>query len=331
MGRKKTSAHLRDKSLEAALSAIELYNKPNFSYREEGFCILMINAWELMLKAKVLSDHSEDKRRIYIEDEQARRRDGEPYKRKKYKKSKKTGNPLTLGIPKLVNAIEGMDNTLREHIVTLNEIRNNCIHFIVKDRSLQKKIVEVGTASLKSYVHLSREWFGKSLEDFNLYLIPIAFDPPSAFDTTTPKEQQRLLDFIEKEKRDNEVSEDHPHHISLNISIKYTSGKTGILFSKSKAGGMPITVKAEAQFKNKFRWTFDDNLIPALKKYGNFKRTKEFYRLKRELERDENLAGVRYLDWNKKENGTKKIFYSPNIVEAFVEKLGLTRQDQSQG
>ena len=43
------------KNAEAALiSAIEIYNKPAFGYREETFAILAINAWELLLKAKVL-------------------------------------------------------------------------------------------------------------------------------------------------------------------------------------------------------------------------------------------------------------------------------------
>ena len=41
---------LLDKSLAAAVSAIEVYNKPDFKYREETFAILMVNAWELLLK-----------------------------------------------------------------------------------------------------------------------------------------------------------------------------------------------------------------------------------------------------------------------------------------
>jgi hypothetical protein len=44
------------KSVGAALSAIEIYNKPDFKYREETFAILMINAWELLLKAKIIKD-----------------------------------------------------------------------------------------------------------------------------------------------------------------------------------------------------------------------------------------------------------------------------------
>jgi len=47
---------LLEKSIQAVLSAIELYNKPIFSYREESFSILMVNAWELLLKAKKLKE-----------------------------------------------------------------------------------------------------------------------------------------------------------------------------------------------------------------------------------------------------------------------------------
>ncbi len=36
------------------LSAIEIYNKPDFHFREETFAILAINARELMLKARLL-------------------------------------------------------------------------------------------------------------------------------------------------------------------------------------------------------------------------------------------------------------------------------------
>lgn len=54
MSRKARCQHLLEKSVHAALSAIEIYNKPDFKYREESFYILMVNAWELLLKARIL-------------------------------------------------------------------------------------------------------------------------------------------------------------------------------------------------------------------------------------------------------------------------------------
>ncbi|HYS09032.1 MAG TPA: DUF3644 domain-containing protein [Myxococcales bacterium] len=59
-----TSKELVEKSIQAAISGIELYNKPDFRYREESFAILMSNTWELLLKGKVLKDGGEDLDRI---------------------------------------------------------------------------------------------------------------------------------------------------------------------------------------------------------------------------------------------------------------------------
>ena len=45
---------LIEKSKEAFLMAIEIYNKPSIKYRVEGFSFFICNAWELMLKSKLL-------------------------------------------------------------------------------------------------------------------------------------------------------------------------------------------------------------------------------------------------------------------------------------
>lgn len=45
-----------DKSIEAFMMDIEIYNKPSIQYRVEGFVIFMCNAWELMLKAYILKE-----------------------------------------------------------------------------------------------------------------------------------------------------------------------------------------------------------------------------------------------------------------------------------
>ena len=44
---------LIEKSQEAFLLAIELYNRPTIRYHAEGCCFFLCNAWELMLKARI--------------------------------------------------------------------------------------------------------------------------------------------------------------------------------------------------------------------------------------------------------------------------------------
>ena len=57
---------LLNKSIGAMISAIEVYNKPSFRYREETFSVLAINAWELLLKAKWLKEHGNNVKSLYV-------------------------------------------------------------------------------------------------------------------------------------------------------------------------------------------------------------------------------------------------------------------------
>jgi len=57
---------LLDKSQEAFIMSIEIYNKPTIKYRVESFSFLICNAWELMLKAKIIKDEGEQA--IYFKD-----------------------------------------------------------------------------------------------------------------------------------------------------------------------------------------------------------------------------------------------------------------------
>src|SRR2546423_1263396 len=85
---------LVDNSLAAALSSIEIYNKPDFKYREEIFIILMVNAWELLLKAKILRDANDDIKSLYVSDRQGG-----------YKQTR-NGIPLTIEIIKATNQVK---------------------------------------------------------------------------------------------------------------------------------------------------------------------------------------------------------------------------------
>jgi hypothetical protein len=69
---KARSQELAVKSVAAMISAIEIYNKPDFKYREETFSILAINAWELLLKAKWLRDHKNKIHSLYVQEKRKR-------------------------------------------------------------------------------------------------------------------------------------------------------------------------------------------------------------------------------------------------------------------
>jgi hypothetical protein len=70
-----------EKSRAACVAAVETYNRASSSYREETFAILMVNAWELLLKARILKENGGRRSAIYAY-EQKPRKDGKPGKRK---------------------------------------------------------------------------------------------------------------------------------------------------------------------------------------------------------------------------------------------------------
>ena len=63
---KSRSKQLLDKAIAATVAAIEIYNKPDFQYREETFSILAINGWELLLKAKWLDENDKKIQSLYV-------------------------------------------------------------------------------------------------------------------------------------------------------------------------------------------------------------------------------------------------------------------------
>lgn len=77
-----TYRSLLDKSVNSMLSAIEIYNKPNFSYREETFAILATNAIELLCKAQLLRVCAYQMKHLYVM-EPVQKKDGKPHKTRK--------------------------------------------------------------------------------------------------------------------------------------------------------------------------------------------------------------------------------------------------------
>src|SRR3954471_20106455 len=87
--------YLVEKATQAAVAAIEVYNKPGFKYREETFAILMLNAWELLLKARILKENKNKLRSIEVWDSKASK-GGRPGKLAP--KKNRAGNTMTVGV-----------------------------------------------------------------------------------------------------------------------------------------------------------------------------------------------------------------------------------------
>ncbi len=323
MSRRSKSYQLLEKSIQAVLSAIEIYNKPDFKYREESFAILMVNAWEVLLKAKILKDNNNQLKSLYVIDKSLKRKDGQPYKKLKYKKNR-SGNYVTIDIFSALSRVT-IDKALYDNIELLVEIRDNAIHFYNQSKLFEKKFLEIGTATLKSYVEIVNKWFDYDLSQYNFYLMPISFFHPHEMESFSIHKEdiqhKNLLYYIFEKEREHPSNEKTPYNISLKLETRFVRSKSidALPVKYDKNGNADITVKmdSEEEFRNRWPWDFENQLKPKLKeRYSDIKFNQEFWELKRELEKDKKYCNIRYLDWNNPKSQTKK-FYSTEILKEF--------------
>ncbi|MBI5115313.1 DUF3644 domain-containing protein [Candidatus Poribacteria bacterium] len=97
------SIRFLQKAESALIAAIEVYNKPDFKYREESFTILTVNAWELLFKAKLLAENGNDPKCLWVY-ERRQSKKGQPT-RKVFKKRNRAGNIQTVGLGQSIGAI----------------------------------------------------------------------------------------------------------------------------------------------------------------------------------------------------------------------------------
>lgn len=303
---------LIDKSIEAALSAIELYNKPNFNYREESFAILMLNAWELLLKAKVLKDNKGKLTSLYVPIKK-NKKDGTKSKQIVYKKNR-AKNYLTLDLSTLVNKLI-IDANLKKSLEILMEVRDNSIHFMNSSKLFEKYMLEISIASLKNYSLLIYEWFNRSLDEFDLFLIPLAFNLPETFNVDNLKNEteshKRLLEYISTQKQD--VAKDSAYSITVVIDLKIERNKEGFSV-KFDNNGIPVKIDSEEVLKKKYPLDYDALTTKCSERYIDFKKNNKFYRIRDKICKENNYKNTRYLN-HLTQKGLKKDYYSSNIFK----------------
>lgn len=148
-------------SISAMSAAIEIYNKPKMDYREECFIILLVNAWELLLKATLAKNH----KRIYYD--------------------KKRNNPYrTLSISDTLEKCRAFFPKLIDYKATstnlqlLIDYRDNCVHFY-NSPGFGVIVFALAQTCIVNYSDFVSEVFNKAVTDsITITLLPLSFAPP---------------------------------------------------------------------------------------------------------------------------------------------------------
>lgn len=103
-------SRLLDKSKEAFMMAIEIYNKLSIKYRVGGFSFFICNAWELMLKARIINIQGPGA--IYYKDNPNR----------------------TITLENCIKLVFTNEHSpIHKYLMRIVELRNTSTHFIVEE------------------------------------------------------------------------------------------------------------------------------------------------------------------------------------------------------
>lgn len=314
-----------DKSVGAALSAIEIYNKPDFKYREETFSILMINSWELLLKAKIIQSNQGNIKSIY----QMKNKVGKNGNQLKALTAdlNRSQNPKTIGLPRCLSICEqapiSLNSAIKENIFLLMEIRDTAIHFQHSDLYLSKKVFEIGTASLKNYLKLITDWFQYDLSKYNFYLMPMTFfhefEGLQSFSVNSNKVQiGNLLKYISEKENETPSDESRDFNISLRLETKFvkSSSTEAMLVNYSNdPNAIMVNVQEEDELK---KYPFDySKLTEALKtRYTDFKQTQKYHEIRNNLKPIKKYCKTRLLDPSNPRS-LKKDYFSSEVFKEF--------------
>lgn len=157
--RKMVQNNLVKNSISAYFAAIEIHNKPNISYRYETVTLLLMNAWELILKA-------------YI-------------KKCIKKKSIYTRDGHTISLDKALAYVDEYINindinsfsAIKENILLMEQYRNNIVHYY--NEQLEPYIFMITAKSALNYVDFVKKYFSKDiLSDDGIFIMPLGFKLP---------------------------------------------------------------------------------------------------------------------------------------------------------
>lgn len=309
-----------EKAEAALISAVEIYNKPGFRYREETFAILAINAWELILKARLLKDNSNDPGVIRVYE--SRRTKSGKQSKKRYLKRNRAGNPLTLSLGACVQALENNTATRLSPEIKLNldaliAIRDSAAHYINASPVLAKQVLEVASATVKNFIEVAKSWFDSDFSHSLSLILPLSFlsHQKEIEAVLVTRGEQRLLGYLQSLAA-QEVDTGSPFSVGIRMHIKFERSKLSTA-SKVQVTNDPDAVKVfltEQDVRERYPWDYTMLCSKCSARYADFKIAGKFHSLRKPLLSDGRFAHSRYLDPNNPKSG-RKDFYSSAILD----------------
>ena len=317
---KSVTKQLLDASIAALFAGIEIHNKPHISYRYSSSVILIINAWELALKAFVYKYIG--KRNIY---------------------EGKDGH--TISFKKAADAVRIHLNTIKpksfeavfDNLMLLNEYRCKDVHFI--GAKIDPLMFMLISKAVLNYDEFIKVHFNKDItRDDNLIILPIGLKLPlNPVEYLKQEYKSAQDDFV------SHVIQNIKDLIAANIQETIIVGFDVFTASVKKVENADIIAaidsSAPVKLTKSVRVTNDPNAplvrmepdLPPLaykdlqrklkKRKPSIKFDKEFNAIMKKVKKNKDLCCERLLN-PRKPNGSKTCFYSEKTVDFIIEQYG---------
>ena len=311
---------LLDSSQAALFAGIEIHNKPHIDYRYPTSVILIINAWELALKAYVYKHIN--KKLIYEKD---------------HKHTISFSKALVLTRDDINKKQKGNQfKAVFENINLLNEYRCSNVHFA--EQGLDPIIFMLISKAVLNYDLFLKTFFKRYItKDDNLIILPVGFKLPfNPIDYLRQDYGQVHNAFVNNVIE--VVRELDAEHVNDSIvigfdvytaSVKKIENADLIAAIDQEKGDISLT--KHVQFTNDpnapavrvepplLPLSYKDIQTRVKEKRLDIKFNRTFNLIMKEIKKDPLICQTRFLD-PKIKTGTKKDFYSEKAVDIIIEK-----------
>lgn len=222
---KRLTKLLLNKSQEAFLLSLEIYNKPTIQYRIESFCFFFTNAWELLLKAYLVEGTKKEKSIFY------------PKQRGQQQKSISVRDALK-------RIFSNEKDPIRKNIEDIADLRDEATHLIIQE--LESIYVGLFQAGVLNYLEKIKEWFGLSVADkISPAMLSLIFDVEKANPALLKKKHgKKAADFFVSKLADIEKNISSLNDKKYSISIEYKLA----LVKKPKDADITLSAGPESKF-----------------------------------------------------------------------------------
>jgi hypothetical protein len=278
------------KAEAALLAAIELYNKPDFRYREEAFAILALNAWELLLKARLLAASGNQARALFFYEKRQTKK-GAP-STKLYLRRNRTGNVRTVGLGQVIAQLENkkavkLAPSIKANLDGLIEIRDNAVHYINPSPRLSKQVLELGTACVKNVIELGKAWFQLDLSTYNLYLMPSGFvaAPGSGTALSATPDEEGLIRYLAGLVKDSTADPGTDFHVALevNLSFKRSAVNAAAVVAVTNDPTATKVELTEEDIRKIYPWDYAELTQRLSKRYIDFCVNQKYHDIRKPL------------------------------------------------